>query len=128
VNSIQFNSIQWGQAASCDANHAHQLLGAVAALHGRGISHRDIKLDNMVLDAQGAVRLIDFESAIYAAPDEGGLLQGRCDSCPPHMGISPKWKQGQPFSSSECDTAMGTPAYLPPELVWAAQAMRVSIT
>lgn len=61
-----------------------QVFAAVQALHEGGIVHRDIKLENIVVDAHGVVRLIDFGlgkssridactqvcgSALYVAPE-----------------------------------------------------------
>ena len=39
------------------------LRAAVAYLHGQGFAHRDVKLDNVMLDASWQARLIDFGSA-----------------------------------------------------------------
>jgi serine/threonine protein kinase len=51
-----------------------ELVGAIAHLHGRGLVHRDIKARNVMLDARGGARLIDFASAapIGAAVPRGG--------------------------------------------------------
>jgi len=42
-----------------------QVADALAFLHEHSIVHRDIKDENVVLDADGNVRLIDFGSAAY---------------------------------------------------------------
>lgn len=48
-----------------------QLLCAIAYLHNLGLAHRDIKLDNLCLDAHGIVKLIDFGSAfVFRYPFE----------------------------------------------------------
>lgn len=41
-----------------------QILQAVDYIHGLGLAHRDLKLDNLVMNENGIVKLIDFGSAI----------------------------------------------------------------
>lgn len=41
-----------------------QIIEGVNYLHGLGLAHRDLKLDNCVLDRNGILKLIDFGSAV----------------------------------------------------------------
>ncbi len=70
---------------------ADELLAAVAAAHGKGVIHRDLKPDNVFLAEQPvrAVKLLDF-------------------------GISKFHHAGQPHLT-RTGTVMGTPAYMSPE-------------
>ncbi|KAI9022009.1 kinase-like domain-containing protein, partial [Hyaloraphidium curvatum] len=47
-----------------------QLVGAVAYLHKRSIAHRDLKLDNLLLDKDMNVKLIDFGMATFFDPEK----------------------------------------------------------
>ncbi|OEH76824.1 putative protein kinase [Cyclospora cayetanensis] len=59
----------------------------VAYLHSQSVVHRDLKLENMLLDDKGRVRLIDFGFASLLKP-----------------GV-------------KCRMACGTPSYMPPEIL-----------
>jgi serine/threonine protein kinase len=63
-----------------------QLAKALEHIHAHGIVHRDIKPQNVILDAQGQVKLIDF-------------------------GISKR----EDFSRTQSGVALGTPYYMAPE-------------
>jgi eukaryotic-like serine/threonine-protein kinase len=79
------------QAIDCFLQTARGLLAA----HSQGIIHRDVKPDNLVLDAQGTLRVLDF-----------GLA--RVESQDPFAGGAGK-------SLTESGTLMGTVDYLSPE-------------
>jgi hypothetical protein len=49
----------------------HQMIRVVQNLHGKHIVHGDMKLDNMLLDTQGNVRLCDFAEGRSMSEPEG---------------------------------------------------------
>jgi serine/threonine protein kinase len=64
------------------------VVDALAALHARGFVHRDLKARNVLFDAQGCARLIDFGSAsrIGSAWTAGGTTAA---AVPPERGGEP---------------------------------------
>lgn len=44
---------------------AAPLLRTLAAMHAVGVTHRDVKLENIFLDASGDVKLGDFDLAVF---------------------------------------------------------------
>ncbi|TLD17966.1 uncharacterized protein PgNI_01807 [Pyricularia grisea] len=51
-----------------------QILSGVTYLHGMGLAHRDLKLDNVVVSEHGIMKIIDFGSAhVFKYPFENGI-------------------------------------------------------
>ncbi|KAF1990754.1 Pkinase-domain-containing protein [Aulographum hederae CBS 113979] len=62
-----------------------QVLSGVAYLHGMGLAHRDLKLDNVVVNEHGIMKIIDFGSAVvfrYPFETEVVLASGIVGSDP----------------------------------------------
>lgn len=58
-----------------------QIISGVTYLHSMGLAHRDLKLDNIVVNEHGIMKLIDFGSAVvfrYPFEDEVVRASGRC--------------------------------------------------
>jgi hypothetical protein len=52
-----------------------QILSGVLYLHNMGLAHRDLKLDNVVINDQGIMKLIDFGSAVvFRYPFENDVV------------------------------------------------------
>lgn len=61
-----------------------QILSGVTYLHGMGLAHRDLKLDNVVVNEYGIMKIIDFGSAhVFKYPFENNLVlaSGKCVQC-----------------------------------------------
>ncbi len=67
-----------------------QLLDALGHVHERGLIHRDVKPENLMLTSEGTLKLVDFGLAAAGTPDRTMI--------------------------TDFDVAVGTPAYLAPEL------------
>ncbi|MDB4944133.1 MAG: serine/threonine protein kinase [Labilithrix sp.] len=70
-----------------------ELLDALAAAHAAAVLHRDVKPENIALDASGAVRILDFGIARITAETELSTTVG----------------------ATQTGQMLGTPGYMPPE-------------
>lgn len=73
-----------------------QLITGVGYLHEQGIYHRDLKLENIMLDKEKNVKIVDFG---LAAIDAGKLLTRQCGSI--HY-IAPEVLKG-PYQGTKAD-------------------------
>ena len=71
---------------------ARQIFGAVGYAHSKGLVHRDLKLENIMLDDVGNIKIIDFG---FSAPVEGKVRRN---------------------GSQILKTVLGTPGYMAPEI------------
>ncbi len=75
------------------------LVDAVSAAHRRGITHRDLKPDNIMMSAEGRLKVCDFGIAklAEATPEPGGITNAPT------------------IAQTEAGSVLGTVAYMSPE-------------
>jgi Serine/threonine protein kinase len=75
-----------------------QIIFALEYCHSHGVAHRDIKLENILLDDQNNIKLGDFGLANYFR--DGCFLHTSCGSV---NYASPEILSGSPYSGPEVD-------------------------
>lgn len=79
-----------------------QVVSAVTHCHHRGIVHRDIKLENILMDTYGRIKLIDFGLCDFVM-DVGNSTRFCIDSVGSPAYISPEVLAGKPYDGFKAD-------------------------
>lgn len=90
--------VQNGRLSECEAKiFFRQILEALSYLHSRGVSHRDIKLENLLIDQFGRVKISDFGLSNFM---KDGLVETPCGS---PCYASPECLSGEPYGGAATD-------------------------
>ena len=109
-----------------------ELVSAIQYLHGQGVAHRDVKLENVMLDVQWRARLIDFGSAHEVKPSIMAMghkamqaPQPQAPSSSPHHGAAAGLGGGgNVYNQHRFHWMQGTPGYMGPEVLQGALSGR----
>lgn len=88
---------------------ARQILSGLSAAHKKGIFHRDVKPDNIMIDYDGTVKIMDFGIA-YVVNSESLTLTGSFIGSPRF--ISPEQAKGERFSGTTDIFSLGVVLYM----------------
>jgi serine/threonine protein kinase len=85
-----------------------QVFKAVEYMHSKGVAHRDLKLENIMIDNQKKIKIIDFGMAGLFAPGSEDMT-----GCGGSVGyIAPEVYTGRPYTSKIDEFAVGVILYV----------------
>jgi eukaryotic-like serine/threonine-protein kinase len=97
---------------------ATAIASALAAAHGKGVIHRDLRPANIIVSEDGLVKLLDFGLARLVAPDDGPADSANADTVTAQGVIlgttsymSPEQATGQPLDSRSDVSSLGVVFY-----------------
>ncbi|XP_071819296.1 uncharacterized protein [Apostichopus japonicus] len=94
--------VQQGLSEEDARKFTYQVISAVQHLHNMGIMHRDLKVENLLLDEDRNIKLIDFGLSSYHLPT--------CEALPVQSACSF-------YDRNMTATLCGSPAYAAPEII-----------
>lgn len=83
---------------------SQQIIGALAALHQKGMLHRDVKLENVLIDKKGDIKVIDFGYARQLQNIQQGRTQTVCGT---YTYMSPEILAGKTYGQKAEAWALG---------------------
>eukprot|EP00954_Amorphochlora_amoebiformis_P022445 1353373-Amorphochlora_amoeboformis.AAC.1 len=73
-----------------------QVVKGLIACHARGVVHRDLKAENILLDTEGNVKIVDFELANFVRTEPLKTFCGSSYYAPPGAAVSNLFHKTQP--------------------------------
>ncbi|HET7434527.1 MAG TPA: protein kinase [Thermoanaerobaculia bacterium] len=109
LNELQDEAPHRQMAPRATVGITRQISRGLQAAHEQGIIHRDIKPQNVLIDAKGEVKLMDFGIARMAEAPEGVTQAGLIVGTPHYM--SPEQVQGRQLDARSDVYSMGVLMY-----------------